>query len=54
MGQILVKDVAIPWTSLETGVNTQDILVTDISSTTAEGAPSGAFTDTIVVTVTQI
>lgn len=54
LGQIVVKDVAIPWTPLATGVNTQDILVTGISSTTAGGAPSGAFMDTIVVTVTPI
>lgn len=53
-GQTVVKDVAIPWTPLANGVNTQDILITGISPTVAEAAPSGHYIDTIVVTITPI
>lgn len=53
-GQTVVKDVAISWTPLATGVNTQNILITGISPTIAEAAPSGSYKDTIVVTITPI
>ncbi len=54
LGQTVVKDVPIPWTPLSTGINTQNIHITGISPTIAEAAPSGAYLDTIVVTISPI
>lgn len=54
LGQTVVKDVSIPWTPLSDGMNIQNILITGISPTIAQAAPSGAYIDTIVVTVTPI
>lgn len=54
LGQTVVKDVSIPWTPLSEGANIQNILITGISPTVANAAPSGPYSDTIVVTVTPI
>lgn len=52
LGQTVIKDVPIPWTPLSEGANIQSILITGISPTIAEAAPSGTYKDTIVVTIT--
>lgn len=54
LNQSVIKDVSIPWTPLSEGLNTQDILITGISSVIAQAAPSGPYIDTIVVTIIPI
>ncbi|MDY0289428.1 MAG: hypothetical protein RBR15_11440 [Sphaerochaeta sp.] len=54
LGEPVKLDDKIPWTPLTEGSNTQNILITGISPTVAEAAPSGLYEDTIVVTISAI
>ena len=54
LGQQVTKGEAIPWTPLSIPITEENIYVTNISSTIAEAAPSGNYSDTIIVEITPI
>ncbi|MFA6841007.1 MAG: hypothetical protein ACOX6K_01020 [Sphaerochaetaceae bacterium] len=51
-GEDVVGGTPISWSPVVNGINSKDIYITGISSSTAEAAPAGTYTDTITVTVT--